>query len=212
VALNTYNISLGACESSALKMIVLYIVTAFLAAYWFLSRKRDSREIPGPVGWPLVGVGLEVTANNMLEKFNEYANSFGDYFLVKIFHRKVLILNSENAIQVLLAGDEFKRHTNDRARNWYYDTILRSYRTAAGALEAYGEMHNKLRKGMVRALHFYGEDGRDKFERNVSKELAIFQKKLNSLEGGDISIMDSIQRSMANIVSIAVRQKTNRIN
>ena len=143
----------------------------------------------------------------MLEKFNEYANSFGEYFLVKIFHRKVLILNSENAIRLLLAGGEFKRHTNDRAKNWYYSNVYHSYKTAAGALEGFGEMHNALRKGIIRALHFYGEDGRDDFERNISKELANFQKKLKSLEGKDISIMDLFQRSMTNIVSIAVRQK-----
>jgi len=185
-------------------MIVLYIAIAVFAAYWLLSRKRNPFEIPGPDGLPLVGIGFNIAHNNIVQKFNEYAITFGEYFQVKIFHTKFVILNSERATRLLLTGDATKRHTNDRTATFYGDHIVYKSQSASLIPDGYGHIHDKLRKSMVRGLHFYGEDGRDQFERMIFLELTHFQDKLRKLEGQDVPIISLVQRSLSNVMSIAV--------
>ena len=187
-------------------MILVFacVAIALLIVYFLISRNKRLPKIPGPVGLPLVGVGLEVTQENTLQKFHEYANKYGDYFQVQIYGTKFLILNTANAIRLLLTGDAYKRHTNDRALTFYGEKILFNSQSAAFISHGYGDIYGKVRKSMVRGLHFYGEDGRDQFENNIFLELANFQTKLKEFEGQDIPIMTFIQKSLSNVVSIAV--------
>ncbi|XP_052764117.1 cytochrome P450 2D26-like [Mya arenaria] len=188
-------------------MFALYAFILVLSAYWIYKiSKSRIKKVPGPKGLPIVGKGLEFNSSNLLQKFDELSKEYGDFFLVNLFGIDYLILNSENAIREVLTDTHLKAYTNDRSPTFWGEYAYYGSQSVAFYQEGYSHVHSKMRKYIAKGLHFYGEDGRDIFESNVFSELGNFAKKIERLRvrGEEADMMALIQRSLSNVVSVAL--------
>ncbi|XP_052764100.1 vitamin D 25-hydroxylase-like [Mya arenaria] len=188
-------------------MFALYAFILVLSAYWIYKiSKSRIKKVPGPKGLPIVGKGLEFNSSNLLQKFDELSKEYGDFFLVNLFGIDYLILNSENAIREVLTDTNLKAYTNDRSPTFWGEYAYYGNQSVAFYKEGYSHVHSKMRKYIAKGLHFYGEDGRDIFESNVFSELGNFTKKIERLRvrGEEADMMALIQRSLSNVVSVAL--------
>ncbi|XP_052764099.1 cytochrome P450 2C31-like [Mya arenaria] len=188
-------------------MFVLYAFILVLSAYWIFKRSKSRvKKVPGPKGLPIVGKGLEFNSSNLLQKFDELAKEYGDFFLVNLFGIDHLILNSEKVMREVITDKHLRVFTNDRGPTFWGEYGYYGSQSVAFYPEGYSHVHSKMRKHMVKGLHYYGEDGRDIFERNVFSELGNLTQKIERirLSGEEADMMALIQRSVSNVVSIAL--------
>ncbi|WAR15977.1 CP2DE-like protein [Mya arenaria] len=177
------------------------------ATYWIFKRSNYSvKKAPGPKGLPIVGKGLEFNSQNLLKKLNELANEYGDFFVVNMFGIDYLILNSEKVMREVIMDKHLKAFTNDRGPTFCGEYGHYGSQGTAFYKEGYSHVHNTMRKYMVKGLHFYGEDGIDMFENKIFSELGNLNEKMEKIRmrGDEADMMALLQRSLSNVVSIAL--------
>ncbi|XP_052806609.1 cytochrome P450 1A2-like [Mya arenaria] len=115
-----------------------------------------------------------------------------------------MCLNSFRAIKLALAGEDYKRHMNDRAPTFFAERFLYGSQSVVFWQDGFSPVHGEMRKVINGCFHFYGEDGRDRFERRIGLELQRLDRQLQALGDGEIEVVDLLRHSVANTICIAL--------
>ncbi|WAR05903.1 CP17A-like protein, partial [Mya arenaria] len=121
-----------------------------------------------------------------------------------LFGQKIMCLNSFRAIKLALAGEDYKRHMNDRAPTFFAERFLYGSQSVVFWQDGFSPVHGEMRKVINGCFHFYGEDGRDRFERRIGLELQRLDRQLQALGDGEIEVVDLLRHSVANTICIAL--------
>lgn len=81
-------------------ILAVLVLTAAIAASW-LRRDRRLDKIPGPRGWPLVGVGYKLPPKAPA-LFRTWAKQYGDIFKIRVGWYDWVVINSPEAIREIL--------------------------------------------------------------------------------------------------------------
>ena len=186
-------------------MFFLYILLGLATfGYFIFTRKKPTgKPIPGPLGLPIVGKGLEIDSKQVHEKLSEYAAQYGHIVQVKIFFENVISLNSADLIRKAFGEDPYKRHMNDRSPTFWGKYVLHDSQSPGLYPNAFGGIHGDLRKGMTRAFHVYG-DGIKDFEDRITRELYRLHRTIDDMNGKDFEFNGVIKRSLSNVIAFLV--------
>ena len=80
--------------------LVLFLIVAAVLMVW-LSRDRRLDTIPGPKGYPLIGVGYQLPPNAPAV-FRRWAKEYGDVFRIRVGWYNWVVINTPEAIREIL--------------------------------------------------------------------------------------------------------------
>ena len=80
--------------------LAVLVLSAAFAAAW-LRRDRRLDKIPGPKGWPIVGVGYKLPPKAPA-LFRGWAERYGDVFKIRVGYYNWVVINSPEAIREIL--------------------------------------------------------------------------------------------------------------
>lgn len=191
-------------------MILIYVLFAVLAVFFlFRSRSVSKRNYPpGPKGLPLIGCARDINEHNIIDKLFEYAEEYGDIFGMKLLHQNIICLNSSDVIRKALASEPYMKFMNDRLKFFFAETMLYGSQSVVFYGDAHSSVYVGMRKGIIKGLHVYGQEGMDAFEMKIHQELERLNKKIESFDGHDFDIVALLQRSLTNVISLVLTGET----
>lgn len=80
--------------------LTVLVLSAAIAIAW-LRRDRRLEKIPGPRGWPIIGVGYKLPARAPA-RFRVWAEQYGDIFKIRVGWYNWVVINSPEAIREIL--------------------------------------------------------------------------------------------------------------
>ena len=195
-------------------MFVLVYVVLSLIGIYILFKKiagRKGKCIPGPNGWPVVGLGFKINQHNMFQLFTTYSSKFGGIFQYTMFGINIVVLNSADLIRKAFTTEPYRKHMNDRMYTFAGDKVFKNH-TLIFTERAFGSTHNNHVKLFTRAMHLHGA-GKKEFQEMVQSELVSLSGKIVSFGNEAFDFQDLIKRSLINIISILVStiQYTQRL-
>ncbi|KAK2704354.1 cytochrome P450 2J6-like [Artemia franciscana] len=166
------------------------IWTAFfaLAIFIFLKRKRFNYP-PGPTGIPVFG-SLPFVSKNLLAKFDEYADAYGDIFSIQLGAFDVIVLNSLEAIR-----EAFKEDVFSGRPQFHFQTIRNEGNH--GILFADGTGWREMRRFTLRTLRDFGL-GRTSLENIVKDEISQLIEGLTKNDGEELLLHNRFSISVVN--------------
>ncbi|XP_045173890.2 cytochrome P450 2A7-like [Mercenaria mercenaria] len=189
-------------------MFLIYCFLVLLAIFILLKlkgkQKRNGKKPPSPKGVPVFGNALEINEKNTLDMLFKYAEEYGDIFEIKLLHETLVCLNSEGMIRKALAGEPYKRYMNDKAKSFYSETMLYGSQSVFTYGDAHSKVYNGMRKGIIKALHVYGQEGFNEFEKKIQQELDRLSRKIASFGDHDFDVVALFKRSLTNVVSLVL--------
>ncbi|XP_060554487.1 cytochrome P450 2C31-like [Ruditapes philippinarum] len=118
-----------------------------------------------------------------------------------MLHQTFVCLNSEGLIRKALATEPYTRFMNERNKFFYGEAMLYGSQSVVFYGDPYSKVYNGMRKGMIKGLHVYGQEGLNEFEENIQLELCRLNKQIESFGDNDFDMVAIIQRSLTNVVS-----------
>lgn len=79
----------------------LIVLTAVLGVATWIRRDRRLDKMPGPHGWPLIGIGLGLPPRSILA-MHEWALEHGEVFKIRVGWYNWVVLNSPQAVREIL--------------------------------------------------------------------------------------------------------------
>ena len=186
--------------------VLLFVITLFLYRYLKQRRRPVGNSIPGPKGYPLVGSALELTPDNIYDKYYEFAQRHGDIFQIQVFQTTHVVLNSADLVHKAFCGEQYKAFFNNRPSYFFTEKFYHGSQTLSFYKDANDNVHSGLRKALAKSFHVYGE-GIPVFEQNVISEIKRVVAELESLDGKEFEFISFIRVPLSNIISILVRSK-----
>lgn len=171
----------------------------------------DGREIPGPKGLPVIGSLLEFKLGNLHNVATKYALQFGDVFQLKVFHERLVFLNTAKLVRKAWGSEEYRRFFNDRPLTFYGENFL--YGSKGVILNQYGysHKHSELRKYFAKGLLAYG-DGVRAFEDVIRQEVLRFMETIEAFNGEEFEFIPVVEQSLSNLLSILMCGETRTVN
>ncbi|XP_045160235.2 cytochrome P450 2A6-like [Mercenaria mercenaria] len=186
----------------------LVLLTIFILFKLKRKQKQNGKKPPGPKGVPVFGNALEINEENILDKLFEYAEEYGDIFEIKLLHETLICLNSEGIIRKALAGEPYKRYMNDRSKFFFAEAMYNGSQSVVFYGDAHSKVYNGMRKGVIKALHVYGQEGFNEFEEKIKQELDRLSRKIASFGDHDFDAVALLKRSLTNVVSLVLSGET----
>ncbi|XP_053382485.1 cytochrome P450 2D14-like [Mercenaria mercenaria] len=184
---------------------IFCVLLGIFAVYLFFAKcRQNATTIDGPTGLPLIGCVLEFGHENMHSKFLNYAEKFGEIFLVKMLWENVVVLNSQQLIKEAFSDDKYKQQFNDRPEAFYGEHFLVSSQTVGSTPYGSAIFHRNARKQFVQSLHAYGTGVRE-FEEQFMTEIESFVTEMARKDGKVFDIQEDIKHTLSNTVSILLR-------
>ena len=87
---------------------LLVLAVAFTVSAW-LRRERRLDGMPGPGGYPLVGIGISLPPKAP-QRFREWASSYGEVFKLRVGWYNWVVINSPEAFKEIL-DKQVRLHT-----------------------------------------------------------------------------------------------------
>lgn len=80
---------------------LLIVLGVFLSIAAWIRRDRRLDRMPGPQGWPLIGIGLGLPPRSILT-MHEWALQHGEVFRLRVGWYNWVVLNSPQAVRDIL--------------------------------------------------------------------------------------------------------------
>lgn len=131
---------------------VLVLIAVILYIFWKLVIEDEEHpldHLPGPPRKPFIGTVLEfrnVSPTSLFIKLREYAKTYGDRYVIRIFNRRILHVTSEKDVEIVLSNSK------NITKNKPY-TFLQPW-LGTGLLLSTGTKWHTRRKILTPAFHF----------------------------------------------------------
>ena len=94
-------------------LTIFAIVLAVVSVSAWLSRDRRLDKLPGPKGYPLIGIGISLPPKAP-DRMREWASMYGEVFKMRVGWYNWVVINSPQAFRDILDKQVYK-HTPRRA-------------------------------------------------------------------------------------------------
>ncbi|XP_061190692.1 steroid 17-alpha-hydroxylase/17,20 lyase-like [Saccostrea echinata] len=189
-------------------MAIIYIL--LMAIICFLTilvlRWQKQKPFPGPKGWPVLGVLLELDLNRLYITFDKWGTLYGDVFQFMCLGRKFVCVNSSDIIRDILLHEPTATHMAGRPEIF---------------VEKYFYMHKndvvfsppdkqwaKRRKLLYKMLNAYGE-GLVKIEHLIKENLLAMKDVIDTYNGHTIDPSSLVERFILDTVEVLLIGKSS---
>ena len=180
--------------------ILIGIFVVVLVLYIFRTKENLKNLPPGPKGTLWYGIPIDI--QNMHLDFTKWWKQYGDVFEVKIYGRRILVLNSPETIRKAFATEEYAATLNHRPSNFIGYKICNQYRCVL--LRKYDQMFKDMKKEMTESMDAHGFKSkffREKVSDILQKEVL---KDLTDLNGRPIEPINVLRPSFCKMIGILV--------
>ncbi|XP_026727614.1 cytochrome P450 4C1-like [Trichoplusia ni] len=164
--------------------IFLLVLTALIIWRLLDDEVSPLDKLPGPPRRPIIGSTLEflnISPREMFLKIRQFTRDYGDRYVIKIFKRRILHINSVKDVEIVLS------HSRNIKKSKPY-TFLEAW-LGTGLLLSSGAKWHKRRKILTPTFHF-----------NILKNFAVVMEerarglveRLRGLDGAEVSLMPVI--------------------
>ncbi|KLO09753.1 cytochrome P450 [Schizopora paradoxa] len=166
------------------------VATAYFLHRRLRENKRNSKQLPGPPGYPIVGNMFDTMTSELWETARKWGDRYGGIINLKIFGQSYVIINSyEIAVDIL---DKQSLNTSDRPNSVMVDELQGWSWMLANM--SYGEEWKRLRAPVQK---FFEPSNMVQFEHVLKNEV---QKLLRSLLRSPEDYENHIGAAMASFI------------
>lgn len=176
--------------------VVIGLLVIALVCYIFITKENLKNLPPGPKG--KLWFGITVDIKNMHREFTKWWKEYGDVFEVKIYGRRILVLNSPETIRKAFASGEFSKTLNHRPSNFIGYKICDQYQCVL--LRKYDKTFKNMKKVMIESMDAHGFKA--KYFRDIATD--ILQKEVlkdfTDLNGRPIDPINVLRPSFCKMI------------
>ena len=92
--------TLDVYQSHRFTLWIIVLAVVFTVSAW-LRRERRLDAMPGPGGYPLVGIGISLPPN-ATQRLRQWASSYGEVFKLRVGWYNWVVINSPEAFKEIL--------------------------------------------------------------------------------------------------------------
>ncbi|KAL3880390.1 hypothetical protein ACJMK2_032634 [Sinanodonta woodiana] len=176
--------------------MTVWIITGFLimmAIMCWIKWSIDlyGKPLPGPKSWSFIGTWIFWPMRSFHLRCKIWAEEYGPIFEVKVFTKKIVILNSVSVVRELLTNDDFAGRVNVREQTFVGKYLFKGNGVLARVRA--DDIHSTLRSILHDELQLNGERAQG-FEERVADEIKSLTNKMKEVNGKDLEL-DSIIRN-----------------
>lgn len=179
--------------------VLLFIVLCVLIGAFILFRKR-SRQIPGPIGKPLIGNVSDLNLKSLHIKLFEWNQQYGDIFQFSIFSKKFVVINSSDVLREAFLEEPNASIFAARPEMFFAKYFYKNSDLAFSSLDL---TWNKRKKLVHQKLNAYGE-GLLRLEKQINQNLTALMEEIQLIEGQSIDPASMIEDFIFNTVETLV--------
>lgn len=179
--------------------VLLFIVLCVLIGAFILFRKR-SRQIPGPIGKPLIGNVSDLNLKSLHIKLFEWNQQYGDIFQFSIFSKKFVVINSSDVLREAFLKEPNASIFAARPEMFFSKYFYKNSDLAFSSLDP---TWNKRKKLVHQKLNAYGE-GLLRLEKQINRNLTALMEEIQLIEGQSIDPASMIEDFIFNTVETLV--------
>ena len=185
--------------------ISTYFVFAILCALFvYLWKRRENagcalqgKPLPEPPGLPLVGHSFVSSMEKFHLKCAEFAETCGTVFQLRMFGKKIVVINDHKLLRKAFASEEFGDTFSDKPES---STAEFLYKTMDKNVGKFTEINKMVRKMFHKGFKVFG-DGAIRFENHVQQELTRLVVEIEKYNGKDVDIISLVKESFGNWMS-----------
>ena len=175
--------------------LVLAILCVIFVYFWKRRGNADSamqgKPLPEPDGLPLVGHSFASSMETFHFKCSEFADTCGNIFQLRMFGKKVVVINDHKLLRKAFASEEFGDTFSDRPENFTGQFLYKGMDKYVGKLSEYNIVARKM---FHKGLKVFG-DGAARFENHVRDELTRLVVEIEKYNGKDVDIISLVKES-----------------
>ncbi|CAD5124689.1 DgyrCDS12954 [Dimorphilus gyrociliatus] len=182
-------------NGNAFKVILGSSVCIVIAIYISRRKRKISKEIPGPAGWPIVGNYFDNRDAEFHNRIDQWAKQFQGIFQVNLLSKKHIVVTSLKGLQECL----LEKSTDYAGRSETFRLSL-SYDLPNDLIfTSFSPEWNARKKLAMKSMKMYGE-GLEDLERVTDQVLDDFFKNIDEKQGQPWVINEDIINCFVNII------------
>jgi cytochrome P450 len=194
-------------------MFVLILLSVFVIIIVYILARHyltdDDCGMVGPKGYPLIGSALDIDSTRLHLKLTEWSEQFGDMFVVRMFGRKLFVLNSPDVIREALVEKPNDVIFGSRV----VPSFVGQY-TMSGYSDIIFSPHSselvERRKFVHRLLKMYG-DGSERLEAIIMEHLEKLVSDIRQYDGKPMDLGDVVENLLYHVVGVLVSIIQNKL-
>ncbi|XP_061190265.1 cytochrome P450 2D3-like [Saccostrea echinata] len=191
-------------------MAVLYLLLIALIYFLIilLLRWQKQQPLPGPKGWPVLGVLMELDLIRLYFTFDKWKTLYGDVFQFMCLGRKFVCVNSSDIMRDLLLREPNATKMAGRP-DFFFEKYFYMHKKDV-AFSSPDQQWAKRRKVLYKMLNAYGE-GLVRIEHLIKGNLLAMKEEIDTLEGQSIDPSDLVERFILETIEVLVSRGINDI-
>ena len=174
---------------------VLVIICVLFVYIW---KRRDNagsvlqgKPLPEPPGLLLVGHSFASSMETFHFKCAEFAETCGKVFQLRMFGKKIVVINDHKLLRKAFASEEYGDAFSDRPENFTGQFLYKGLEKAVGKLTE----ENRIERKMIhKGLKVFG-GGAARFEKHVRDELTRLVVEIDKRNGQDVDLIQLVKES-----------------
>ncbi|XP_062613133.1 cytochrome P450 1A2-like [Saccostrea cucullata] len=185
-----------------LEFVLFWSLICFSVYYTVQWTIRSSRKVlPGPKGWPAVGVLFEFDLSTLHFKLFEWSAKYGDIFQFEVFRKKFVSLNSSDILREAFSKEPNASITSARPQTFVGEYIFDNYSDIAFASP--DSAWTKRRKLAFQLIRSYG-DGLSCIEYQIKKKLRTVSEEIRHLDNKNVDPSDMVEEFILYTLEILI--------
>ena len=177
--------------------VYLVLVLIFVICVYILKQRvnvgsiTQGKPLPEPPALPIVGHAFASSMDTFHLKCAEYAETCGKLFQLRMFGRKIVLINDHKLLRKAYASEEYGDTFSDRP---YSKTVHFMYKGMGDYSGKLTKLNIIARKMFYKGLKVFG-DGAARFEKHVQDELTRLVVDIEKGNGYDVDLTKLVKES-----------------
>ena len=185
--------------------ILAYLVLAVLCIIFFyiwnrrgnMSSKLQGKPLPEPPALFIFGHSFSSSMETFHVKCAEYAETCGKVFQLRMFGKKIVVINDHKLLRKAFASEEYGDAFSDRPENFTGQFLYRGVEK----MESKFTEKNRITHRMFHTAFKVFGDGAVRFEKHVKDELTRLVVEIEKWNNKDVNLIHLVKQSFGNWMS-----------